>query len=86
MPTRPIGVPVLLAQGRSDTLVLPDVQDRYVRARCDAGQAIDYRTYAGRDHLSVLADDSPMVADLVTWTRDRFASVAAAGGCPTTTR
>ncbi len=86
VPTRPIGVPVLLAQGRSDPLVLPDVQDRYVRARCDAGQAIDYRTYAGHDHLSVLADDSPTVADLVAWTRDRVAGVPAPAGCRTTSR
>jgi len=59
VPRLPIAAPVLLAQGTTDPLVLPDVQGRYVEARCAAGQPIDHRTYAGRDHLSVLADDSP---------------------------
>lgn len=86
VPRLPIAAPVLLAQGAADSLVLPDVQGRYVEARCVAGQRIDYRTYAGRDHLSVLADDSPMVGDLIAWTRDRFAGAPAIDGCPTTAR
>jgi hypothetical protein len=81
VPRLPVPSPLLIMQGRADTLVLPDVQDRYVQARCDAGQAMEYRTYAGRDHLSVLAADSPLVEDLIAWTRDRFASVPGPDGC-----
>jgi hypothetical protein len=37
-----------------------DLQRRFVAARCAGGQRIDFRTYAGHDHMSVLASDSPL--------------------------
>lgn len=86
VPRLPVPSPLLIMQGRADTLVLPDVQDRYVQARCDAGQPVEYRTYAGRDHLSVLAPDSPLVVDLIAWTRARFAGAPPPGGCRTIAR
>jgi len=61
--------PLLIAQGLADDLVRPDVQSRFARGRCDAGVGLQYRTYAGRDHLSVVAPDSPLTRDLVQWTR-----------------
>lgn len=74
--------PLLIAQGLADDLVLPEIQERFVRRRCDAGQALAYRTYPGRDHLSVVAPDSPLTPDLVAWTRDRIAGVTAPVECP----
>ena len=71
-PTRPIAAPVLIAQGAADDLVLPHIQAAYVAARRRAGQAIDYRTYPARDHISVVAPDSPATTDLMAWTRERF--------------
>jgi hypothetical protein len=61
--------------------VLPDIQAEFVRQRCDAGEALEYRTYAGRDHLSVVAPDSPLTRDLVQWTRDRLGGVPPAKRC-----
>ncbi|WP_408897577.1 lipase family protein [Nocardioides sp. R1-1] len=81
VPRGPIGVPVLIGQGGDDPLILPQMQARYVRERCRAGQALDYRTYAGRDHLSVVADDSPFVTDLLAWTEARFAGEPARSTC-----
>lgn len=80
-PTRIIPAPVLVAQGEADDLVLPEVQKRYVTARCSAGQKIDFRTYAGRDHISVVASDSPLAAELLSWTRERFEGKDAEGDC-----
>lgn len=80
-PTRPIPGPVLIGQGLADDLVLPDVQDAFVAARCAAGQAIDYRRYAGRNHLTLLAEDSPAVRDLLDWTAARFGGAPAAANC-----
>jgi alpha-beta hydrolase superfamily lysophospholipase len=71
-PNRPLRQPLLIAQGLTDDLVLPDLQSRFVRTRCAGGQALEYRTYAGRDHVSVVAPDSPLVPDLVRWTRERL--------------
>lgn len=73
VPKGPIDAPVLLAQGETDNLVLPSIQDRFVEERCASGQAIDYRKYANRDHLELVAPDSPFVPDLVRWTQQRFA-------------
>jgi pimeloyl-ACP methyl ester carboxylesterase len=71
-PNRPLRQPLLIAQGLADDLVLPAVQSRFVRELCSAGQLLEYRTYAGRDHLSVVAPDSPLTRDLVQWTQDRI--------------
>jgi len=80
-PNRSLRQPVLIAQGLADDLVRPDVQSRFVRERCAAGQALEYRTYAGRDHLSVVAPDSPLTRDLVQWTRDRLDEVPMSPNC-----
>jgi pimeloyl-ACP methyl ester carboxylesterase len=76
------GPPVWIAQGDRDTLVLPDIQRGYVQQWCAQGRALDYREYAGDDHLSLVAVDSPYSRDLLAWSRDRFAGRPAASNCP----
>lgn len=80
-PAAPIIAPVLIAQGDRDDLVLPALQRGYVDARCKAGQPIDYRVYAGRDHVSLVAGGSPLESDLIAWSRDRFAGAPARSTC-----
>jgi alpha-beta hydrolase superfamily lysophospholipase len=80
-PDRPLPQPVLIAQGLADDLVLPDVQRRFVRQRCAAGQVVAFRGYEGLDHLSVVAPDSPLTGDLLQWTRDRIAGSPAPAAC-----
>lgn len=82
VPTAPIEAPLLLAQGASDQLVLPSVQADYVAARCADGQDIDYRTYDGLDHVPLVEADSPLIPELVQWTRDRFTGEAPSPNCP----
>jgi acetyl esterase/lipase len=79
VPARPSEVPTLLAQGLDDGLVLPGVQRAFVRRLCAAGQAVDYRAYAGRDHVALVADDSPLTPELLAWTDDRVAGRPATG-------
>jgi uncharacterized membrane protein HdeD (DUF308 family) len=82
VPDRPTGVPTLIGQGLADTLVLPQVQRAFAARLCAAGQSLDYRSYAGRDHVGVVAADSPLVADLLAWTGLRIAGVGLPGvGC-----
>jgi alpha-beta hydrolase superfamily lysophospholipase len=80
-PATAIAVPVLVAQGGADDLVLPSLQSRYVAARCAAGQPIDYRLYAGRDHVSLVTNHPALDADLIAWTRDRFAGLPDTPNC-----
>lgn len=77
----PPAAPVLLAQGGADTLITPAVQDGYVGRLCARGATVDHRTYGGRDHLSLVAADSPLVPELLAWTAERFAGAPAAPGC-----
>jgi pimeloyl-ACP methyl ester carboxylesterase len=71
-PNKSLPQPLLIAQGLADDLVRPEIQTRFVASRCKAGQVLEYRTYADRDHLSVLAPDAPLTHDLVQWTQARF--------------
>jgi len=80
-PLAPIQAPVFIAQGRRDDLVLPAVQQSFVNRRCAAGQAIDYRVYPGLDHVTLVGRASPLAADLIAWTHDRFAGRPAANTC-----
>ena len=80
-PAGAIAAPIFIAQGKDDDIVLSAVQDAYVRARCIAGQALDYRTYDA-DHVSLVGAKSPLAGDLMAWTRDRFAGRPAANTCP----
>jgi uncharacterized membrane protein HdeD (DUF308 family)/alpha-beta hydrolase superfamily lysophospholipase len=81
-PSDAIEAPLLIGQGEADPLVLPDVQAAYVEARCDMGQLVDYRTYPGRDHVGVVAADSPLIPELLAWTRDRLDGLPPEDSCP----
>lgn len=84
-PTGAIHAPLLIAQGLFDPLVVPSIQEAYVRARCAAGQRLQYHLYEGRDHLSILAPGSPLVGDLLSWTQARLQDEPEKPGCTTTT-
>ncbi|MCW2288323.1 uncharacterized membrane protein HdeD (DUF308 family) [Leucobacter luti] len=80
-PVGPFPAPVLVAQGLADPLVKPEQQRAWVGGRCAAGEEIDYRTYPGLNHLTLVAADSPLTPQLVAWTLDRWAGKPAAGNC-----
>ncbi len=79
-PSRPIGVPVLIAQGQDDVVVDPAVQARYVAKRCAAGQDIAFREFPGTGHIDVMGPATPVFAD---WTSRLFAGAAVPAGCET---
>ena len=72
VPNGPFEMPVLIGQGASDTLITPDVVNAYTQRLCDTGADIDYRSYDGKDHVGLVAADSPLVPELVTWTQQRL--------------
>ena len=83
-PNARIEAPLLIAQGLADTLVLPSAQETYVRRLCGQGRQVDYRTYRGYDHLSVVsASASPLIPDLLAFTQDRIAGKPETPGCST---
>jgi alpha-beta hydrolase superfamily lysophospholipase len=80
-PNGPIKAPVVIAQGRSDTVVPPRVTDSYVEERCAAGQPLEYWTFATLDHFTIIQAGSPIEELLMKWTKARFANEPPASGC-----
>jgi uncharacterized membrane protein HdeD (DUF308 family)/alpha-beta hydrolase superfamily lysophospholipase len=81
VPSGAIPAPLLVGQGLGDELVLPTAQEAFVGARCAAGYQVEYRTYAGFDHVGVVGADSPLIPDLLAWTQDRLDGKPAASTC-----
>ena len=77
----PIQAPVVIAQGLSDVVVPPSATDAYVEERCGAGQRLEYWTFAGRDHLTIVQPGTPLEELLIKWTTARFANEPQATGC-----
>jgi len=80
-PDGPIQAPVVIAQGLSDSVVPSSANDAYVEERCAAGQRLEYWTFAGRDHLTIVQPGTPLEELLIRWTTARFANEPPAAGC-----
>lgn len=81
VPGGPFEVPLLIAQGEADPLILPDAQVEYSRGLCRGGATVDYRSYEGKDHVGLVTADSPLMADLVRWTQARLDGDPAVSTC-----
>lgn len=80
-PTGPFPAPVMVAQGLADPLVKPQLQHDWVSATCRAGTEIDYRTFPGLSHNTLVAADSPLTPEIVQWTLDRWDGAAPTPNC-----
>jgi pimeloyl-ACP methyl ester carboxylesterase len=76
-----IAAPLLIAQGLSDSVVLPAATDIYVAKLCASGQKLEYWTFKGRDHSAIVQPGTPLDERLVAWTKARFANEPQASGC-----
>lgn len=80
-----VPAPLLVAQGGADSVVLTRTQSDFVERMCADGQQVDYRVYEGFEHAAVVEGYSPLVPELLEWTRDRFAGAPLADpGCTRT--
>ncbi|MCF8571210.1 lipase family protein [Gordonia sp. HY002] len=70
-PSEKLSMPVFIAQGSDDPLINPQGQQRFAAAQCASGSTVEFSMYPGLDHLSIVAPDSPAVADLLSWTTGR---------------
>jgi pimeloyl-ACP methyl ester carboxylesterase len=74
IPPATITVPLLIAQGKADPIVLPSVQQSYIDRVRSTGEHVDYRTFAGEDHVGLVKPGSPLIPVLFRWTASRFAT------------
>jgi alpha-beta hydrolase superfamily lysophospholipase len=77
-PTPP-SLPVFLAQGSKDGLVLPAVTEHYRDALCANGSAVAWDVLVGGTHGFAGRDAAPAA---VAWIADRFAGRAPPNDCP----
>ena len=77
----PIKAPVVIAQGLLDVVVPPKATEMYVEERCSADQRLEYWTFAGRDHFTIVHPGSSLEEPLISWTAARFANESPTGGC-----
>src|SRR4029077_17887992 len=77
----PIQAPVVIAQGLSDIVVPPSATDAYVEERCSVGQRLEYWTFAGRDHGTIVQPGTPLEELLIRWTPARFENEPQTAGC-----
>jgi pimeloyl-ACP methyl ester carboxylesterase len=80
-PDGPIQAPVVIAQGLSDVIVPPSATEAYAEERCAAGQRLEYWTFAGLDHLTIIQPGTPLEEPLIKWTTERFANEPQPAGC-----
>ena len=81
VPDRITDTPTLIAQGDADLLILPAVQNAFVRELCNAGQKLEYRTYPGLDHVPLVEPNSALIPYLLSWTEARFKHANAPSNC-----
>jgi acetyl esterase/lipase len=76
-----IKAPVVIAQGLLDNVVPSRATDAYVEERCSTSQRLEYWTFAGRDHFTIVQPGAPLEELLIRWTTARFANEPQASGC-----
>jgi acetyl esterase/lipase len=76
--TLPPSIPIFLAQGTMDNLVLPQVTLGYMAALCKAGTAVQLYSLPGVGHAFVGRDSAPAAID---WMAARFDGAAAPSNC-----
>src|SRR5947207_5130026 len=77
----PIQAPVVIAQGLVGIVVPRAGTDVEFARSCAAGQQLEYWTFAGRDHDTIVEPGTPLEELLIRWTIARFANEPQASGC-----
>lgn len=75
----PRGLPVFIAQGEADQLVLPRVTETYIGRLCADGRDVTILMMPGVNHGDAGFRSAPTA---IPWLTDRFNGVAAANHCP----
>jgi acetyl esterase/lipase len=74
----PRHIPVFLAQGTTDKVVVPHITDAYMQRLCAAGSSVRYAKLPGVGHGFIARDSAPAAID---WIADRFAGLSAPNEC-----
>lgn len=73
-----IDVPIYVAQGLSDPLILPTITSLLTQKACDTGRLIELNWMGGVNHQLAAITAGPSV---IAWIQDRFNDLPAASSC-----
>lgn len=62
-----VSAPLFLGQGVDDETIPIEVQRRLAASLEQAGRDVVVHEYPGRDHMGVIAEDSPLIGELFEW-------------------
>lgn len=62
-----VNAPLFLGQGTDDQTIPISLQEQLSSRLCGAGREVATHEYPGRDHMGVIASDSPLLRDLMRW-------------------
>jgi alpha-beta hydrolase superfamily lysophospholipase len=77
---RAAGAPLLVVQGTADQVVPAALTDAWVGQACAAGDVVEYRSYEGKDHITVLGEAR---AGILEWLATLAQGDAVRDTCPT---
>jgi pimeloyl-ACP methyl ester carboxylesterase len=80
-PNGMIAAPLVIAQGLLDGVVPAPATSVYVDDQCADGQRLEYWTFAGLDHSTIVRPGTPLEEPLIAWTKARFAGEEPPNGC-----
>jgi acetyl esterase/lipase len=78
----PASIPVFLAQGTKDQLVLPAVTQSYYAKLCQSGTPVQFDSLPNVGHLFAARDSANSA---ITWLTARFHHQPPTSSCPATT-
>lgn len=81
-PSGKLPYPTLISQGLTDQVINPDSQNAFTAAQCTVGSNLEYLTYPGLGHMTLIEGDSPAVPYLLSWTQARFDGAPPTPNCP----
>jgi predicted esterase len=76
--TLPSDIPIFLAQGTDDVIILPDVTNAYAAKLCQAGSKVQILSMPGIGHGRAAQASTQAMLE---WIGDRFAGKQASDGC-----
>jgi pimeloyl-ACP methyl ester carboxylesterase len=81
IPDKKISTSVLIAQGLEDKIVTAELTEEFIDSRCKADQQLEYWTFEGLDHGSIVKSGSALEEPLIVWTKERLENKKSVDDC-----
>lgn len=76
-----ITTPVLIAHGLEDNIISPEIIEDFYAEKCKEDQQLEYWTFEGLDHQSIVKAESKLEEPLIIWTKERLENKPVEDAC-----